>query len=101
LKTINVTGSPSTVDAISSVELVASKNNNGQICTCTGRHDLKYYEQTPVSSFFSSSKNQYGALSPCFQLIISKMQGVAIFFKLFLLKHNPQFNMLQHNLQSD
>ena len=33
-------GSPSTVDAISSVELVTSKNNNGQICTCTGRHLL-------------------------------------------------------------
>ena len=35
---ITPTGSPSTEDAISSVELVPSKNNNGQICTCTGRH---------------------------------------------------------------
>jgi hypothetical protein len=34
------TGSPSTVDAISSIELVTSKDNNGQICTCTGRHLL-------------------------------------------------------------
>jgi hypothetical protein len=34
------TGSPSTVDAISSVELVTSRDNNGQICTCTGRHIL-------------------------------------------------------------
>ena len=34
------TGSPSTEDVISGVELVASKNNNGQICTCTGRHIL-------------------------------------------------------------
>jgi hypothetical protein len=37
---ITPTGSPSTVDAISSVELVTSKNNNEQICTCTGRHLL-------------------------------------------------------------
>jgi hypothetical protein len=37
---ITPTGSPSTVDAISSVELVTSKNNNGQICICTGRHLL-------------------------------------------------------------
>ena len=37
---ITPTGSPSAVDAISSVELVTSKNNNGQICTCTGRHPL-------------------------------------------------------------
>ena len=37
---ITPTGSPSTVDAISSVELVTSKDNNGQICTCTGRHIL-------------------------------------------------------------
>lgn len=34
------TGSPSTEGAISSVELVTSKNNNGQICTCTGSHPL-------------------------------------------------------------
>ena len=34
------TGSPSTGDVISSVELVTSKNNNGQVCTCTGRHLL-------------------------------------------------------------
>jgi hypothetical protein len=32
---ITPTGSPSTEDAISSVEIVTSKNNNGQICTCT------------------------------------------------------------------
>ena len=31
-------GSPSTEDAISSVELVTSTEKNGQICTCTGRH---------------------------------------------------------------
>ena len=37
---VTPTGSPSTVYAISSVELVTSKNNNGQICTCTGRHLL-------------------------------------------------------------
>ena len=37
---ITLTGSPSTVDAISSIELVTSKNNNEQICTCTGRHPL-------------------------------------------------------------
>ena len=37
---INPTGSPSTEGAISSVELVTSKNNNGQVCTCTGRHLL-------------------------------------------------------------
>ena len=34
------TGSPSTVEAISSVELVTSKDKNGQVCTCTGRHLL-------------------------------------------------------------
>ena len=37
---ITTTGSPSTLDAISSVALVTSKDNNGQICTCTGRHIL-------------------------------------------------------------
>ena len=37
---ITPTESPSTEDAISSVELVTSINNNGQICTCTGRHIL-------------------------------------------------------------
>ena len=37
---ITPTGSSSTVDAISSVELVTSKNNNGELCTCTGRHPL-------------------------------------------------------------
>ena len=37
---ITPTASPSTVYAISSVELVVSKNNNGKICTCTGRHGL-------------------------------------------------------------
>ena len=39
------TGSP-TVDAISSIELVASKNNNGQTCTCTGRHLLWTNDKT-------------------------------------------------------
>jgi hypothetical protein len=34
------TGTPSTEDAISSIELVTSKNNNGQLCTCAGRHLL-------------------------------------------------------------
>ena len=37
---ITPTGSPSTVDANSSVEFVTSKNNNGKICTCAGRHIL-------------------------------------------------------------
>ena len=37
---ITPTGSPSTEDVISSVELVTSKDNHGQICTCTGRHIL-------------------------------------------------------------
>ena len=37
---ITPTGNPSTVDAISNIELVTSKNNNGQTCTCTGRHIL-------------------------------------------------------------
>ena len=37
---ITPTGSPSTVDAISSVELVTSKDNNGQTCICTGSHPL-------------------------------------------------------------
>jgi hypothetical protein len=37
---ITSTGSPSTEDAISSVELVTSKNNSGEICTCRGRHVL-------------------------------------------------------------
>jgi L-2-hydroxyglutarate oxidase LhgO len=35
-----------TVDAISSVELVTSKDNNGQICTCTGRHILWANDKT-------------------------------------------------------
>ena len=43
---ITPTGSPYTVDAISSVELVTSKNNNGQICTCTGKHLLWTNDKT-------------------------------------------------------
>jgi hypothetical protein len=43
---ITPTGSPSTEDAISSVELVSSKNNNGQMCTCTGRHLLSTNDKT-------------------------------------------------------
>jgi hypothetical protein len=43
---ITPTGSPSTIDSISSVELVTSKNNSGQICTCTGRHILWTSEKT-------------------------------------------------------
>jgi hypothetical protein len=43
---ITPTGSPSTVDAISSVELVTSKDNNGQICICTGRHILWTNDKT-------------------------------------------------------
>jgi hypothetical protein len=43
---ITPTGSPSTVDAISSVELVTSKDNNGQNCTCTGRHILWTNDKT-------------------------------------------------------
>ena len=37
---ITPTGSPSPSEATSSVELVTSKDNNGQICTCTGKHIL-------------------------------------------------------------
>ena len=37
---ITPSGSPYTVDAISSLELVTSENNNGQICTCIGSHIL-------------------------------------------------------------
>jgi hypothetical protein len=40
------TGSPSTEDVISSVELVTSKDNNEQICTCTGRHILLTNDKT-------------------------------------------------------
>ena len=43
---ITPTGSPSTVGAISSVELVTSKDNNGQICTCTGIHILWTNDKT-------------------------------------------------------
>ena len=43
---ITQTGSPSTVDAISSVELVTSKSNNGHICACTGRHILWTNDKT-------------------------------------------------------
>ena len=43
---ITPTGSPSTVYAITSVELVTSKNNNEQICTCTGRHILWTSDKT-------------------------------------------------------
>ena len=43
---ITPTGCTSTEDAISSVELVTSKNNNGQICTCTGRHLLWTNDKT-------------------------------------------------------
>jgi hypothetical protein len=37
---ITPTGNQSAVEAFSSVELVTTKNNNGEICTCTGRHLL-------------------------------------------------------------
>ena len=37
---ITPTGSPSLSEATSSVELVTTKDNNGQICTCTGKHIL-------------------------------------------------------------
>jgi hypothetical protein len=43
---ITPTGSPSTEDITSSVELVTSKDNNGQICTCTGRHILWTSDKT-------------------------------------------------------
>ena len=43
---ITPTGSSSTVDAISSIELVTSKNSNGHICTCTGRHLLWTSDKT-------------------------------------------------------
>ena len=35
---ITPTGIQSTIDGIPSADLVTSKNNNGQICTCTERH---------------------------------------------------------------
>ena len=41
---ITPTGSPE--DVISRVELVTSKNNNGQICTCTGKHLLWTNDKT-------------------------------------------------------
>jgi hypothetical protein len=37
---VNVTLLPSLIEATSSVELATSKDNNGQICTCTGKHIL-------------------------------------------------------------
>ena len=37
---ITPTRSPSTGEVISSIEFVTSKSNNGEICTCTGRHLL-------------------------------------------------------------
>ena len=37
---ITPTGSPSLSEATSSVELLTTKDNNGQICTCTGKHIL-------------------------------------------------------------
>jgi hypothetical protein len=40
------TGSPSPEDAIYSIELVTFKNNNRQICTCTGRHLLWTNDKT-------------------------------------------------------
>ena len=43
---ITPTGSSSTIEAISSVELVTSKNKNGEKCTCTGRHLLWSEDQT-------------------------------------------------------
>ena len=43
---ITPTKSPSTVDVISSVELVTSKRSNGQICTCTGGHILWTNDKT-------------------------------------------------------
>ena len=42
------TGSPE--NAISSVELVTSKNTNGQTCTCTGRHILWTNDKTQQHS---------------------------------------------------
>ena len=53
---ITPTGSPSTEDAISSVELVTSKNNNGQICTCTGRHLVWTNDKTQQHSITIYSK---------------------------------------------
>ena len=37
---ITPTGTPSLSEATSSVELVTTKDNNGQICICTGKHIL-------------------------------------------------------------
>jgi hypothetical protein len=56
---ITPTGSPSTVDAISSVELVASKANNGQICTCTGRHLLWTSDETKQHTITVYCKYMY------------------------------------------
>ena len=56
---INPTGSPSTVDAIFSLELVTSKNNNGQICTCTGRHLLWTNDKTQQHNITVYCKYRY------------------------------------------
>ena len=55
---ITLTGSPSTVDAISSVELVTSNNNKGQICTCTGRHVLWTNDKTQQHTITVYCKNK-------------------------------------------
>ena len=52
------TGSPSTVDVISSVELVTSKNNDEQICTCTGKHLLWTNNKTQQHNITVYCKNR-------------------------------------------
>ena len=67
---ITPTGSPSTIDAISSVELVTSKDNNGQNCTCTGRHILWTNDKTQQHII-----TVYCKYSLCLQLDITSVQA--------------------------
>ena len=56
---ITPTGSPSPSEATSSVELVTSKDNNGQICTCTGKHILWTNDKTQQHTLFVYCKYKY------------------------------------------
>jgi hypothetical protein len=67
---ITSTGSPSTIDAISIVELVTSKDNNGQRCTCTGRHILWTNDKTQQHII-----TVYCKYSLCLQLNITSVQA--------------------------
>ena len=53
---ITPTGSPSLSEATSSVELLTTKDNNGQICTCTGRHLVWTNDKTQQHSITIYSK---------------------------------------------